>query len=90
MAEQGIGARLLRKEDDRLMRGLGEFVADMLVDGLVLVENKAVHGLLPVHEAQLINYLTATGVEVGLLFNFGAERLEFKRKTRTYKPQSDM
>ena len=66
---------------------VGEFSADMLVEGVVLVENKAVHALAPTHEVQLVNYLTATGIEIGLLLNFGAERLEFKRKTRTYRPK---
>jgi hypothetical protein len=36
---------------------------------------------------QLVHYLTATGIEIGLLLNFGANRLEFKRKTRTYRPR---
>lgn len=67
---------------------VGEFVCDVLVDGIVMVENKAVQALAPAHEVQLVNYLTATGVEVGLLLNFGAQRLEFKRKTRTYRPHS--
>ncbi len=66
---------------------VGEFVCDLLVDGVVIIENKAVQALAPVHEVQLVNYLTATGIEVGLLLNFGGQRLEFKRKTRTYRPQ---
>jgi GxxExxY protein len=65
---------------------VGDFTADMLIDSLVLVENKAVRVLSPAHEAQLVNYLTATGIEIGLLLNFGADRLEFKRKARTYRP----
>lgn len=64
---------------------VGEFFADMLVDGQVLVENKAVLALAPTHEVQLVNYLTATGIEIGLLLNFGAERLQYKRKFRTYR-----
>lgn len=68
---------------------VGDFVADMLVDGCVIVENKALRALLQVHEVQLVNYLTATGIDVGLLLNFGAERLEFRRKTRTYRPGPD-
>jgi GxxExxY protein len=64
---------------------VGCFAADMLVEGLVLVENKAVQALAVAHEVQLVNYLTATGIEIGLLINFGASRLEFKRKHRTFK-----
>ena len=60
---------------------VGEFVPDMIVDGRVLVENKAVRALVAAHEAQLVNYLAATGVTVGLLLNFGAERLQVRRKT---------
>lgn len=66
---------------------VGDFSCDMLVEGCVLVENKAVVALAPAHEVQLVNYLTATGIEVGLLLNFGTQRLEFKRKTRTYRPR---
>lgn len=66
---------------------VGEFSADMLVQQAILIENKAVQALVPAHEVQLVNYLTATGIETGLLLNFGAERLEFKRKTRTYRPK---
>jgi GxxExxY protein len=66
---------------------VGDFSADMLVENRVMLELKANQGLPPANEAQLVNYLTATGIEVGLLLNFGAERLEFKRKTRTYRPK---
>jgi len=58
----------------------------MLVEDQVIVELKAVQALVPAHEVQLVNYLTATGTEIGLLLNFGAKSLEIKRKTRTYRP----
>lgn len=66
---------------------VGEFVADMLVEDLIMIENKAVQTLIPKHEVQLVNYLTATGVDIGLLLNFGADCLQFKRKYRTYRPK---
>lgn len=65
---------------------VGDFCADMLVEHRILIENKAVRALTPANAAQLVNYLAATGIETGLLLNFGAERLEFRRKTRTYRP----
>jgi GxxExxY protein len=58
---------------------IGDFVADILVDEKVILELKSVKEIHPAHEAQLINYLKATGIEVGLLINFG-ERVEIKRK----------
>ncbi|MBN2148957.1 MAG: GxxExxY protein [Anaerolineales bacterium] len=61
---------------------VGEFVADMVVENLVLLELKAVAGLLPEHKAQTINYLKAGGYDVGLLVNFGKPRLEFHRLYR--------
>ncbi len=64
---------------------VGDFSADMLVQEVILVENKAVQALVPAHEVQLVNYLTATRIDVGLLLNFGSARLEYKRKTRIYK-----
>ncbi len=64
---------------------VGEFVADVFVDGRVVVENKAVRALTAAHEAQLVNYLAATGVEIGLLLNFGAERLQVRRMSRAYR-----
>jgi GxxExxY protein len=63
---------------------VGEFVADMVVDGRVMVENKAVAALAAAHDAQLMNYLAATTIGVGLLLNFGAERLEVRRRTWEY------
>jgi GxxExxY protein len=65
---------------------VGEFFADMVVEDSVMVENKAVQALHPVNEVQLVNYLTATRVAVGLLLNFGSDRLQFKRKHRTCPP----
>ncbi len=64
---------------------VGDFMADMCVESRVLIENKAVLNLALAHEVQLVNYLTATGIDIGLLFNFGATRLQFKRKFRTYE-----
>jgi len=62
---------------------VGDFYADILVEGKVIVELKAVKAIAPEHQAQIINYLNATGIEVGLLINFGNPRLEYKRFTRS-------
>ncbi|MBM3145485.1 MAG: GxxExxY protein [Chloroflexi bacterium] len=58
---------------------VGEYVADLLVNGVVLLELKSAKSLTEQHEAQLLNYLKSTEIEVGLLLNFGPEA-EFKRK----------
>ena len=58
---------------------VGEYFADILVDRKVIVEIKATKTLIADHEAQLLNYLKATDIEVGLLLNFGFEP-EIKRK----------
>jgi len=58
---------------------VGEYFADLVVEGLVNVEIKATRTLAAEHEAQLLNYLKATGYEVGLLLNFGPEP-EVRRK----------
>lgn len=58
---------------------VGEYFADILVEENVIVEIKSTRKLGPEHEAQLLNYLKATNIEVGLLFNFGPEA-EIKRK----------
>ena len=64
---------------------VGEFRADIIVENSVIIELKATQHLLPTHEAQLVNYLTATDIEHGLLINFGSEKIEIKRKYKTYK-----
>ena len=61
---------------------VGEYYADILIEDKVIVELKAVRALTPEHQAQLINYLKATGIEVGLLVNFGDPGLEYKRLHR--------
>ena len=58
---------------------VGEYFADMIVNGHIILELKAVDCLCKEHELQLINYLKATNIEVGLLLNFG-ERPQIKRK----------
>ena len=58
---------------------LGDFYLDLMVENRVVVELKAVEQLSSVHQHQVISYLTATGREVALLFNFGAGSLEHKR-----------
>jgi GxxExxY protein len=64
---------------------VGEFMTDLLVENELIVELKAVQSLATAHEVQTVNYLVATGKDVGLLLNFGAERLEFKKKFRLAK-----
>lgn len=64
---------------------VGEFKADIVVEGVLILELKAVQSLHTAHEVQLVNYLTATGIGNGLLINFGSEELQFKRKYRLYR-----
>ena len=64
---------------------VGEFMADIVVEKILILELKAVQSLHMAHEIQLVNYLTATGVDDGLLINFGSEELQFKRKYRVYR-----
>ncbi|MDR1585295.1 MAG: GxxExxY protein [Prevotellaceae bacterium] len=60
------------------------FIADFFCFDDILVEIKAVSKILPEHEAQIINYLKATNIQLGLLINFGAEKLEYKRYLNIY------
>jgi GxxExxY protein len=64
---------------------VGAFTADLLINDSLIVELKAIQSLAKAHEVQLVNYLVATGIDEGLLLNFGAERLEYKKKFRLLK-----
>jgi GxxExxY protein len=61
---------------------VGDFVADLVVDETLICELKAAVALSKADEVQLVNYLTATNHELGLLLNFGSESLQFKREHR--------
>jgi GxxExxY protein len=82
----------LKVETDKLLQVryenvvVGDFKADLIVNDELIVELKAVSTMVIEHEVQLVNYLAATGKEIGLLLNFGARSLEFKKKFRTPKP----
>jgi len=81
----------LQVESDRLIQVhyegviVGDFKSDLVVNAELIIELKAVSGLIVEHEVQLVNYLTATGKDIGLLLNFGGRSLEFKKKFRTPK-----
>ena len=84
LEEAGISVES-QKPIDVSFRGriVGNFFADLFVENKVIVELKAVTALTPAHQAQVINYLNATGYQVGLLLNFGKPKLEHRRFTRT-------
>jgi GxxExxY protein len=63
---------------------LGDYIADMVVDGII-IELKSVSTLLDVHVAQLLNYLKATGIWHGLLINFGSEKFQCRKIARTHR-----
>jgi GxxExxY protein len=64
---------------------VGEFVADVLVEGLIILELKSVRRIVRAHEIQLVNYLAATKIDIGLILNFAEEKVEVKRKVRSLK-----
>ena len=68
---------------------VGKFYADILVEGKVIIEVKTVSRLAPEHQAQVINYLNATGIKVGMLINFGNPKLEYRRLSLKTKPDSN-
>ena len=61
---------------------VGDFVADLIINEDLICELKAISSLSKADEVQLVNYLTATNRDFGLLFNFGSASLQFKRKHR--------
>lgn len=63
---------------------VGAYKADIIVEDCLILELKAVQAYSVAHEVQLVNYLTSTGIDHGLLINFGADQLEFSRKYRIY------
>lgn len=58
---------------------VGEYFADILVENKIILELKTVEKVANAHHAQLLNYLKATGIRLGLLINFGPQKLEYKR-----------
>ena len=67
---------------------VGVFQADLIIEKQLVIELKAVEALNYAHSAQLVNYLTATKIDHGLLLNFGSRSLEFKTKSRIYSGPS--
>ena len=61
---------------------VGHYQADIIVEEKLILELKSVNTLVPKHEAQLVNYLSATKINDGLLLNFGTQSLQFKHKYR--------
>jgi GxxExxY protein len=84
----------LKVESDKLIQVhyegaiVGDFKADLVVNDELVVELKAVSTMAIEHEVQLVNYLVATKKDIGLLLNFGARSLEFKKKFRNPKIQN--
>ena len=64
---------------------VGDYYADLVVNGVVIIELKAAKAVCEEHEAQLLNYLKATGLKRGLLINFGAPSLQYKRLVWGYE-----
>ncbi len=67
---------------------VGDYFADLIVDDKIIVEVKAVSRLESIHEVQLVNYLKASGMNVGLLINFG-QSVEVKRRVFGYDADTD-
>ncbi len=58
---------------------VGDYIADILVESTVILELKAIKAIDKIHEAQLVNYLKATGLNLGLILNFGQPKLQIRR-----------
>ncbi len=87
LSEAGFRAKsqqpIIIRYDDQIV---GEFFADIVVEEKIILELKSASKLVAAHEVQLVNYLVATGIETGLLINFGPEKVQVKRKFRKLAP----
>jgi GxxExxY protein len=79
--ENALAIELRAGEHFVLYRGrvVGEYCPDLVVDGGVVIEIKAIDRLESTHVSQCLNYLRATGLSVALLVNFGLPRIQYKR-----------
>lgn len=66
---------------------VGDFVADLVINDGIIVELKSIRQLCAVHEVQLVNYLKATNIDLGLIINFGEKKVEIRRKVKDLKKQ---
>jgi GxxExxY protein len=85
-----LGIRVKQQEPINVLYDgqlVGEYYADLLIEDRLIVEVKAIQSLSKEHEVQLVNYLTATGIEIGLLINFGPS-VQVRRKYREYRPRA--
>jgi len=69
---------------------VGNFVADLIVEDVVIIELKAVENLSNVHFAQLLNYLKSTGMQVGMAINFGNTKLQYRRFENRFDKKLNM
>jgi GxxExxY protein len=82
------GLRVSREADiDVVFKGnrIDTYRIDVLVEGLVILELKAVEELHPRHQAQLLSYLRASGLQLGMLVNFGGEEIKIRRVANSHK-----
>jgi len=81
-----LALRIIKVEQEKAVpvfyknKQVDTYRLDLVVEGKIILELKAVEEIHPVHEAQLLSYLKASGLRVGLLMNFGAEKLEIIRR----------
>ncbi len=75
--------KLIQVLYDRIV--VGEYRTHIIFEGKLILELKATQDLSIANEVQLVNYLTSTQIDDGLLINFGADKLQFKRKYRIYR-----
>ncbi|MFH1231228.1 MAG: GxxExxY protein [Planctomycetota bacterium] len=73
-AEQQVPAKVCFEGET-----VGEYYADIVVDNKIILELKCVELITPIHEAQLINYLKATGMKLGMILNFARPKFEYRR-----------